>query len=70
MSYEGLNKLDFDEINTSTPYLFALKLKRIGAWKKKWEQDTGLSTKIDINAQNLAVQVYRELLSVNWDDSL
>jgi hypothetical protein len=56
----------FDKASEITPVLLGLKLASDGSWYKKWNSLIGIDSKITINSLDLTLQVYRELLTIEW----
>lgn len=52
--------------NELTPVLFALELASKGHWKTKWKDSIGIDCNFKISGRELAVQLYRELLTIKW----
>lgn len=65
---EQLSELkDFSsQANETTPVLLALQYAFNGGWKSKWKADIGLDYNFEIDARELVLQLYRELLTINW----
>ncbi len=55
-----------DKASEITPVLLGLKLASDGNWYKKWKSLIGIDSKITINSLELTLQLYRELLTIEW----
>lgn len=49
-----------------TPVLYALKLSEDGSWIRKWEKETNLISSNSVSTLELAQQIYREALIIQW----
>ena len=56
----------YEKATSLSPILYALKLASNGSWKSKWKSSTNVDYNVKLDAKDILLQLYRELLAMKW----